>query len=523
MVQRSRAQRLNGLFPLSYVGVIPTSPPNFVMDDRPPTVNDSKNFYIGDLWLDTSAAPNFTSANIWMLVSLVGNQATWINMCCGETPSDQITIIGDTGGPLVGSAFIFSGGSTGLSFDGAGDTFTLTFAGITANGGTVSLSTDAVAGTVDVGTGAGNKTTTLGSTTASSETILQSDTGAMKALGIAGGSVSNKNYVTVDSVGGQLGSDVGTTSGITITGDTGGPFTSATFTFAGGTTGLSFDGAVNTFTLTFAGITANGGTVSLSTDNLNDSINIGTGAGAKTVTLGSVNTTSTTNLQAGTGGIKIPAFTEGALETDSSGVISSVTGTAGQVLTANTAGTAPSFQTLGAGTKHLIQSQTVSGVTNVDFVTGVTGYSYYILEALSYFFTVNSNQTLEIFYTTNAGGSWNSFTYNQFIQSNESDFAVFRALGINATTAGQLINGFQGTIVNARGSSITKFFGFGAASMNKQTTMSGTDLSNDAINREQLLVATGTNQTGTVNGIRIAQSLAPTLLFSGTFRLFGVV
>ena len=40
MAQRSRAQRLNGLFPLSYVGVIPVSPPNFIMDDRPPTVND---------------------------------------------------------------------------------------------------------------------------------------------------------------------------------------------------------------------------------------------------------------------------------------------------------------------------------------------------------------------------------------------------------------------------------------------------------------------------------------------------
>jgi len=165
----------------------------------------------------------------------------------------------------------------------------------------------------------------------------------------------------------------------------------------------------------------------------------------------------------------------------------------------------------------------VSGVTNVYFLTGVTGYSYYILEALSYYFTANSNLTLEIFYTTNAGGSWNSFTYNQFIQSNESDFAVFRALGVNATTAGPLLNGFQGTILNARGSSITKFYGFGSGSMNKQTTMSGTDLSNDAINREQLLMASGTNQTGVVNGIRIAQSLAPTILFSGTFRLFGVV
>ena len=256
---------------------------------------------------------------------------------------EEITIIGDTGGPLVGSAFIFSGGSTGLSFGGSGSTLTLTFAGITANGGPVSLSTDALAESISIGSGAGDKTTTVGSTTASATTTIQSASGGMKMLGITGVSVANKNYVTVDSVGGQLGSDTGTTSGITIRGDTGGPLTSASFTFAGGSTGLSFGGSGATETLTFAGITANGGTVSLSTDNVNGTVNIGTGAGAKTVTLGSTNTTSTTNLQAGTGGIKIPAFTEGALVTSATGVISSVDGTSGQVLTANSAGTAQSF------------------------------------------------------------------------------------------------------------------------------------------------------------------------------------
>jgi hypothetical protein len=69
-----------------------------------------------------------------------------------------------------------------------------------------------------------------------------------------------------------------------------------------------------------------------------------------------------------------------------------------------------------------------------------------------------------------------------------------------------------------------KFYGFGAA-MYKQSSFSGTDLSNDAINREQLLGATtATGSTSVVNAIRIAQNVAvPTLLFSGTFRLFGVV
>ncbi len=95
MPQRSRAQRLNGLFPLSYTGVIPVSPVNFVMDDRPPTINDSKNFYIGDLWLDTSTTPPDVS-DLWMLVSLAGHNATWVNFGAGDLES----LTGNSGGPV---------------------------------------------------------------------------------------------------------------------------------------------------------------------------------------------------------------------------------------------------------------------------------------------------------------------------------------------------------------------------------------------------------------------------------------
>lgn len=78
--------------------------------------------------------------------------------------------------------------------------------------------------------------------------------------------------------------------------------------------------------------------------NGSGALNLGTNASAHTVTLGSTNTTSTTNLQSGSGGINIPAFTEGALITSSTGGVSTVTGTAGYILTANAAGTSPSFQ-----------------------------------------------------------------------------------------------------------------------------------------------------------------------------------
>ena len=128
MAQRSRAQRLNGLFPLSYVGVVPVSPPNFIIDDRPPTVNDSKNVYIGDIWLDDSASP-IRPSNIWMLVSLAGNVATWIDFGAGNLGS----LTGNSGGP------VFPDGSNNINVLGDGITIN-----VVGNPGTNTLTISAV-------------------------------------------------------------------------------------------------------------------------------------------------------------------------------------------------------------------------------------------------------------------------------------------------------------------------------------------------------------------------------------------
>ncbi len=140
MVQRSRAQRLNGLFPLSYTGVIPVSPVNFVMDDRPPTINDSKNFYIGDLWLDTTTTPPDV-ADLWMLVSLAGHNATWVNFGAG----DLETLTGNSGGPV-------SPNPAG-NINVVGDGTTINVAG---NPGTNTLTISAIAGAALVETLTGN-------------------------------------------------------------------------------------------------------------------------------------------------------------------------------------------------------------------------------------------------------------------------------------------------------------------------------------------------------------------------------
>ena len=51
-------------------------------------------------------------------------------------PASSITITGDTGGGLTGSSFTFTGGTTGLTFAGAGSTETLGGILKLANGGT---------------------------------------------------------------------------------------------------------------------------------------------------------------------------------------------------------------------------------------------------------------------------------------------------------------------------------------------------------------------------------------------------
>lgn len=140
------------------------------------------------------------------------------------------------------------------------------------------------------------------------------------AVGPTGGNINVVGDGTTIDITGNPGTStltasfIGTTD-ITITGDTGGAQTGNSFTFNGGTTGLSFGGAADVFTTTFAGITANGGTVSLATDATNSTVNVGTGAGIKTTTLGSTNTTSSTEIRSGTGNIAMNS----GLTVDSSG------------------------------------------------------------------------------------------------------------------------------------------------------------------------------------------------------------
>lgn len=121
MANKLRENRLNGFFPLSYLGVIPVSPGNFVRNDRPPTINDSKNFYIGDFWLDDNTHNPPTVEDLWVLVALAGNDATWVSF--GSAGANQFVTDAGTAIPVAGVLNVL--GAHGINTAGAGNTVTI--------------------------------------------------------------------------------------------------------------------------------------------------------------------------------------------------------------------------------------------------------------------------------------------------------------------------------------------------------------------------------------------------------------
>jgi hypothetical protein len=107
-------QRLNGLNPLAYLGVDAYQPSEFLTESGPPGQNDT-NFQLGTVWLDITTHTPPSGADIYMLVSLVGNVATWVNFSSGGI----ITINGDVSF-AKGSTIFLTGGTSGAVFTGDG-------------------------------------------------------------------------------------------------------------------------------------------------------------------------------------------------------------------------------------------------------------------------------------------------------------------------------------------------------------------------------------------------------------------
>lgn len=105
----------------------------------------------------------------------------------------SITITGDSGGGLTGSSFTFTGGTTGLTFAGAGSTETLGGTLVVANGGT------GAATFTSHGVLYGNTTSALGVTAAGTTgQVLVGTTGSAPSWGTVSGTLTNAT-VTITS------------------------------------------------------------------------------------------------------------------------------------------------------------------------------------------------------------------------------------------------------------------------------------------------------------------------------------
>ena len=165
---------------LAYTGVRATTPPQMIVMKRDPTPTDVIGYVLGTQWLSYDPA-NPSVATQFVLSSVAQSIATWVPLNEGgdrqtlpdhsvalgigtpglgsvgpssnsgyvltsngssSDPSFQapaassVSITGDTGGALIGDAFTFTGGSTGLTFAGATTTETLGGTLIVGNGGT---------------------------------------------------------------------------------------------------------------------------------------------------------------------------------------------------------------------------------------------------------------------------------------------------------------------------------------------------------------------------------------------------
>lgn len=129
-------------------------------------------------------------------------------------------------------------------------------------------------------------------------------------------------------------------------------------------------------------------------------------------TINSINSNIPIELSKGGTNATSMATTNGTVYYDGTRLVTTATGTSGQVLVSNGAGVAPTFQTV-AGSLVFIQSQTAASSTTVDFTTGITSTynNYYFL--ISNMLVNTATAVFQMQVSTDGGGTWTAGTgYN---------------------------------------------------------------------------------------------------------------
>ena len=112
--------RLDGLNPLSYMGVKPSQPPNLLIKHSAPTANDFQNINVGTFWVV------YQTEQLWFLISVAGGTATWVQLYPaggGGGGASQFPTDSGIANEAAGILNIFGDGR--ITTSGAGNTVTI--------------------------------------------------------------------------------------------------------------------------------------------------------------------------------------------------------------------------------------------------------------------------------------------------------------------------------------------------------------------------------------------------------------
>lgn len=396
------SNRLGGRQGTAYTGTNANQPPNMNFADRSPNQYDTQGYVLGDFWI------NRLTQTVYQLVALDGDVtsrgalATWVTVTSG--PGVLTNLNADTGTAVPTNDAITIAGGSNIGTTATGSTLTVNLDNSISVSGSIAAGT-----TVTAGTGLTVSSFGAGVVQSNSSGVFSSSNGTDGQLLIGGGSApvwanltSTGNTIGITNGANSINLEViaGGGSTISIEGDSGGPQVSDTYTFTGGTTGLSFAGAADTFTLGGTLVVPNGGT-GLS-DITDHNLMIGNGTSAVTLLPPSatngiplISQGAASNPAYGTavvagGGTGATTLTDhGVLVGQgTSAVVALTPGTNGQLLVGST-GANPVFATptsssltytTGAGTLAINITAPVSianGGTNATSMANTNGVVYY--------------------------------------------------------------------------------------------------------------------------------------------------
>lgn len=223
----------------------------------------------------------------------IGSDATTSTVAVANGAGNKSLFLGSNAAGSTTSVLSESGGMTFAS-----NTGNMNFI---AGTGTISMANDIDNNSINIATGSANKTLTMGSVNSVSATAIRSGSGGL-ALSANVGQITMNSGGGIISISGDAAANsinIGNAAAIkTVVVGSGNSTSQTTIQSGTGPLGLlTANGAVT--------VTTGTGTVTVSGDATANTVNIASGAGNKTLFLGSTNTTSTTTMRSGSGGIVI--------------------------------------------------------------------------------------------------------------------------------------------------------------------------------------------------------------------------